>query len=115
MTTLDDKFKPQEGPLPAVPESEEEPPRGVKCGTTAFRESWDLPKPPAFSRFESRPATDWLAVFGVGAAVIAFLLWAWPAQNTERCCRPELFTDSRLPAVAAFLAVSFILLLLRRR
>ncbi len=28
---------------------------------------------------ERRPVTDWLAVLGVGSAVIAFLLWAWPA------------------------------------
>jgi hypothetical protein len=27
---------------------------------------------------EPRPATDLLAVLGVGSAVVAFLLWAWP-------------------------------------
>ena len=90
MTTRDDKFKPQEPPLPAIPESEEEPwpfseavlPRGgVKCGNPALRESFGRPdsEPPDLSRFEPRPATDWLAVLGVGAAVVAFLLWAVPA------------------------------------
>lgn len=58
---------------------------------------------------------DPLAVVGVGSAALAFLLWAWPAQATGRCCRTELFTESRLPSVASFLALSFILLLLRRR
>ena len=81
MTTPDDKFKPQEGRLPAVPEWEEEPPRGFRCGTPALSESLFRPdsEPPDLSRFEPRPATDWLAVLGVGAAVVAFLLWAVPA------------------------------------
>ena len=81
MTTLDDKFKPQEGPPPAIPESEEEPPRGAKCGNPALRELWDLPKPPDLNLRERRPATEWLALL----------------------------------AFAAFLALSFILPLLRRR
>ena len=34
---------------------------------------------PDWYEYERRPATDWLAVLGVGSAVIAFLLWAWPA------------------------------------
>ena len=81
MTTPDDKFKPQEGRLPAVPEWEEEPPRGFRCGNPALEESLFRPdsEPPDLSRFEPRPATDWLAVLGVGAAVVAFLLWAVPA------------------------------------
>ena len=116
MTTPDDKFNPQEGPLPAIPESEEEPPRGVKCGTTVFRDR-DLPEPRHLNRFESRPATDWLAVLGIGSAAFAFLLWAWPGcalYNALLMCSHEAwFSLARLPAVAAFLALSFILLLLR--
>ena len=87
MTTLRDKFKPQEPPLPAIPESEEEPwpwpipeaelpPRKFVCGTPALSESFGRPdpEPPDLNRFERRPATDRLAVLGVGSAVVAFLL-----------------------------------------
>jgi hypothetical protein len=74
--------------------------------------------------YEPRPATDRLAVLGVGSAVVAFLLWAVPArvcwwggsQNyPQPFCGQEFFTLDRLPFAAAFLALSFILLLLRRR
>lgn len=64
---------------------------------------------------------DPLAVLGVGSAVVAFLLWAvpasvcWQSDTGSRLCLQEDFSDVRLPAVAAFLVVSFILLLLRRR
>jgi hypothetical protein len=76
--------------------------------------------PPSLSDdwVERQLATDPLAVFGVGAAVVAFLLWAWPARCGygpvgDGCY--DFFSDLRLPFVAAFLALSFILLLLRRR
>jgi hypothetical protein len=67
---------------------------------------------------------DPLAVLGIGSAVVAFLLWAVPAracvwggsQNYPLpFCGQEFFTLDRLPFAAAFLALSFILLLLRRR
>jgi hypothetical protein len=63
---------------------------------------------------------DRLAVFGVGSAVVAFLLWAWPSDDglcvwNIPCWVDFSFSDERLPAAAAFLALSFILLLLRRR
>lgn len=58
---------------------------------------------------------DRLGVLGVGSAVVAFVLWALPHQVSERCCRPELFTLERLPAIVAFLVLAVILLLLRRR
>jgi hypothetical protein len=68
---------------------------------------------------EPRPATDLLAVLGVGSAVVAFLLWAWPGCSLYNallmCSHEAWFSLARLPAVAAFLALSFILLLLRRR
>jgi hypothetical protein len=66
---------------------------------------------------------DPLAVLGVGSAVVAFLLWAVPAQvcvwggmqnYPMPFCGQEFFTLDRLPFAAAFLALSFILLLLRR-
>ena len=112
MTTPKDKFEPQEGPLPAVPESEEELPRGVRCGNPTLREHIGRPdsEPPDLSRFEPRPATDWLAVIGVGSAMVAFLMWAIPANYYS-----GLFSDERQTAVAVFLAFSFIALLLRRR
>ena len=79
MTTPDDKFKPQEGSL---------------------------------------PATDWLAVLGIGSAVIAFLFWAIPAPVCwdyygERLCLQEYFSFERLPAIAGFLVLSLILLIAR--
>ena len=80
---------------------------------------------------------DRLGVLGVGAAVGAFVLWAFPKKSLceGMSCRevdfwvigqPNLlgelprdswywFTDVRLPAIAAVLALSFVLLLLRRR
>jgi len=69
--------------------------------------------------YEPRPATDRLAVLGVGSAVVAFLLWAWPgcwlSSGCERTTEHWFSSAERLPAVAAFVALSFILLLLRRR
>lgn len=60
---------------------------------------------------------DPLAVIGIGAAVVAFLLWAMPYcglfLGTYFCERP--LTPERLPAAASFLALAVILLLLRRR
>lgn len=68
----------------------------------------------------SKLKRDPLAVLGVGAAVIAFLLWALPGadcyQGSDyRSCNTEWFSPERLPAVVALLVVSVILLLLRRR
>ena len=57
---------------------------------------------------------DPLAVLGVGSAALAFLLWAWPEYYFYGSLQ-GFFSTARLPAVAAFLALSFILLLLRRR
>ena len=96
---------------PAVPKEAEE---GPWCGTPGL-DDWNL--------LEPQPATDWLAVFGVGAAVVAFLLWAAPTAvfcigwtaNQRWQCGQEYFSSDRLPFAAAFLALSFILLLLRRR
>jgi hypothetical protein len=51
---------------------------------------------------------DRLAVLGVASAVTAFVLWAYPDYGA-------MFSAARLPAIAAFLALAFILLLLRRR
>ncbi len=69
--------------------------------------------------YEPRPATDLLAVLGVGSAVVAFLLWAWPecwwSSGCGRWTENWFSSAERLPAVAAFIALSFILLLLRRR
>ena len=80
---------------------------------------------------------DRLGVLGVGAAVGAFVLWAFPMKffcEGTYCNEVDFwitrqsnflgelpryswywFTDARLPAIAAFLALSFVLLLLRRR
>jgi hypothetical protein len=80
---------------------------------------------------------DRFGVLGVGSAIVAFVLWAFPvrylvistAGNTTVIEQPfwqslpssapmtsvRWFTDDRLPAIGAFLALSFILLLLRRR
>jgi hypothetical protein len=55
---------------------------------------------------------DPLAVLGVGSAVVAFLLWAWPEYYSYGSLQGFFSTD-RLPAFAAFLVLSFILLLLR--
>ena len=87
---------------PAVPKEAEE---GPWCGTPGL-DDWNL--------LEPQPATDWLAVFGVGTAVVAFVLWAWPLE-WGFFYLSSFFSMGRLPAVAAFLSVSFILLLLRRR
>ncbi len=67
--------------------------------------------------FQALVARDRLGVWGVGAAAIALLLWAWPGcvSGNGYGCIEEWFSFERLPAVAAFLALSFILLLLRRR
>jgi hypothetical protein len=92
---------------PAVPKEAEE---GPWCGTPGL-DDWNL--------LEPQPATDWLAVFGVGTAVVAFLLWAWsspwPSRYNGFFWFEQWFTTDRLPAVAAFLVASFVLLLLRRR
>ena len=63
---------------------------------------------------------DPLAVLGVGSAVVAFLLWALPApvfcvssQNQRFQCGQEVFSLDRLPFTAAFLSLSFILLIAR--
>ena len=69
---------------------------------------------PMFSFLAQAWARDRLAVAGVGSAVVAFLLWAWPYEF-GLFYGYLFFSTERLPAVAAFLALSFILLLLRRR
>lgn len=69
---------------------------------------------PLFSFLAQAWARDPLAVAGVGSAVLAFLLWAWPYEF-GLFYGYLFFSTERLPAVAAFLALSFILLLLRRR
>jgi hypothetical protein len=102
MTTPKDKFKP------------------VKC-TTNLSPPTDWPPSELAAKrpvvYQRRPVTDWLAVFGVGSAVIAFLLWAWP----ETCydfgawyCS-DWFLLSRISIFAPLFVLSFILLLLRRR
>ena len=66
---------------------------------------------------------DRLGVLGVGSALIAFVLWAFPHEASRghavfslpQTWRLEMFSTARLPAIAAFLALAFILLLLRRR
>lgn len=60
---------------------------------------------------------DPLAVLGVGAAVVAFLVWAWPEFPQPAFSRYHFvwFESERLPAILAFLALSHFLLLLRRR
>ena len=70
--------------------------------------------------YEPRPATDRLAVLGVGSAVVAFLLWAFPVWCGSIAALPEpycqdFFSTERLPFVAAFFALAVISLLLRRR
>ena len=67
-----------------------------------------------FKKLKQAWARDRLAVAGVGSAVVAFLLWAWPYEF-GLFYGYLFFSTERLPAVAAFLALSFILLLLRRR
>ena len=63
---------------------------------------------------------DPLAVLGVGSAAVAFLLWAIPVPrcfqpgNVATCSSYErFFSPERLPAVAAFLVLSIILLIAR--
>ena len=85
-----------------------------------FGDSVPKNQPPPESdwyEYEPRLATDLLAVLGVGSAVVAFLLWALPREwRTFWEYQPwPWFSDERLPAAGAFLALSFILLLLRRR
>jgi hypothetical protein len=58
---------------------------------------------------------DRLGVLGVGSAVIAFVLWAFPYGSFTYGSYLQMFSMTRLPAIAAFLALAFILLLLRRR
>ncbi len=67
---------------------------------------------------------DPLAALGVGSAAVAFVLWAWPSPWPSPWALEwwhgffyfgPWFPTERLPAAAAFLALSFILLLLRRR
>jgi hypothetical protein len=76
-----------------------------------------------FEKLEKAWKRDPLAVLGVGSAVVAFLLWAVPtpvfcvgtAAGSRWQCGQEYFSEDRLPFAAAFIALSFILLLLRRR
>jgi hypothetical protein len=72
----------------------------------------------ALSPFSSLWKRDPLAIAGLGSAAFAFLLWAWlgcvPSSNSG-CLYEDWFSPERLPAVAVFLALSLILLLLRRR
>jgi hypothetical protein len=95
MTTVRDKSKPLR--------EQEKPTDLNRCGVPLLPED-------DWNQLEPRPATDWLAVFGVGSAMVAFLMWAIPANYYS-----GLFSDERQTAVAVFLALSFILLLLRRR
>ena len=74
----------------------------------------DYQSDPFGSVFGSVLERDPLAFFGVGSAVVAFLLWAWPTDFWLGI-PIGAFTSTRLPAVAAFLVLCFILLLLRRR
>jgi hypothetical protein len=103
MTTVRDKSKPLR--------EQEKPTDLNRCGAPVLPED-------GWNQLEPRTATDWLAVLGVGSAVVAFLMWAIPAN----CYRDfggwycsDLFSDERQTAVAVFLAFSFIVLLLRRR
>ena len=69
-------------------------------------------------RFDSGWA-DGFSVLGIVSAVAALLLWATPSYCNyyfplDISC-DRFFEAERLPAVAAFLALAFILLLLRRR
>ena len=100
------------------------PERGHFCGTTDFRNQalneLELPEPPDLHLPAARLPTMWnrdpLAVLGVGSAVVAFLLWAWPdSYEPGNFSRSLFFEAERLPAVAVFLVLSLILLLLRRR
>ena len=118
MTTPKDKFEPQESPLPELPESEEELLPTFRCGNPGLRDRMRYepqmlePLPPS----NWLPPIDWLALLGVGSAVVAFLLWAWPeSYEPGNFSRSLFFEAERLPAVAVFLALSLILLLLRRR
>jgi hypothetical protein len=89
--------------------------------------SWDELKP-----LKQAWKRDRLGVLGIGSAIVAFGLWAFPHSDCIsevvefynggndrffRCTEyvVEVFSDERLLAAAAFLALAFILLLLRRR
>ncbi|NBW31530.1 MAG: hypothetical protein EBR48_02605 [bacterium] len=103
MTTVRDKSKPLR---------EQEQPTDLNRRGVALQPEVDR------NQLEPRPAADWLAVFGVGSAMVAFLMWAIPAN----CFRDfggwycsDLFSDERQTAIAVFLAFSLIALLLRRR
>ena len=91
-----------------------------------FLPSTSQPAVPARMDLLGAVNRDPLAAFGVGSAALAFLLWAWrgcknyysAAGSTSAdagCYETGWFSTERLPAAAAFLALSFILLLLRRR
>ena len=118
MTTPKDKFEPQESPLPELPESEEELLPTFRCGNPGLRDRmrYELLEPLPPSNW--LPPIDWLALLGVGSAVVAFVLWAWPSDDGGcfsyiPCLVLFSFSDARLPAVAAFLALSLILLIAR--
>jgi hypothetical protein len=71
-------------------------------------------------RFKQAWKRDRLGVLGVSSAVVAFALWAFPfdycGAGSGICTATQVFfTTERLPAIAALLALSFVLLLLRRR
>ncbi len=87
-------------------------------------------------RFKQAWKRDPLGVLGVGSAVLAFALWAFPKWECDsveyiynagqpgwhpgqvRCTAQrffDAFSDERLPIAGAFLALAVIMLLLRRR
>ena len=118
MTTPKDKFEPQESPLPELPESEEELLPTFRCGNPGLRDRmrYELLEPLPPSNW--LPPIDWLALLGVGSAVVAFLFWAIPAPVCayyygQRWCLQEYFSFERLPAIAGFLVLSLILLIAR--
>ena len=69
---------------------------------------------------------DQLAVLGVGSALVAFILWAWPIEgegawvgfwlfgNIGIGSLPLMFSPDRLPFIVAFVVLGAFLLLLRR-
>lgn len=73
-----------------------------------------------FGKFKQAWKHDPLAVLGLSAAASAFMLWAIPGADCCQgsdytSCSSAWFSPERLPAVAGFLAVTLVLLLLRRR